>query len=283
MSNPTGELTTKKYISDHLTNWTFGNHPEHGWSFAHNAADIKAMGFWAIHVDSMLFSLALGIGFLFFFYKVAKKATAGVPSGVQNFCEWIVDFINENVRGTFTHKNDMIAPLSFTIFVWVLLMNLMDLIPVDFIPTMLFSWVFGFHAKIVPTTDINITFGMSIMVFILIIYYSIKMKGAGGFFAELAFQPFPKWMMPFNLILEGVNLLAKPVSLALRLFGNLYAGEMIFILIALLYSGGLIWGTVGGVLQLGWAIFHILIIILQAFIFMVLTIVYLEMAHAEHH
>ena len=139
------------------------------------------------------------------------------------------------------------------------------------------------YLKIVPTTDPNITFGLSLAVFALVIYYSIKIKGPGGFFAELAFQPFGKLGMPINLLLEGVNLISKPVSLALRLFGNMYAGEMIFILIAIMYSGGLVLGAFGGLLQIGWAIFHILIITLQAFIFMTLTIVYLEMAHQEHH
>jgi F-type H+-transporting ATPase subunit a len=169
-------------------------------------------------------------------------------------------------------------------------MNLMALVTVDLIPRIAQESGAAFGAdphqvyfKVVPTTDPNITFGMALGIFILMLYYSIKIKGLGGFFGELAFQPFGKWGMPANLLLEGISLISKPVSLALRLFGNLYAGEMIFILIALLYSGGIVWGTLGGALQLGWAIFHILIIFLQAFIFMVLTIVYLDMAHQEHH
>jgi len=157
----------------------------------------------------------------------------------------------------------------------------MDLVPVDWIP--LLAMKLGIpYMKVVPTTDPNATFGMALAVFVLMIYYSIKEKGAGGFLGELAFQPFPKWMFPVNLLLEGVSLISKPVSLALRLFGNLYAGEMIFILIALLYSGGLAWGLVGGGLQWAWAVFHILIVLLQAFIFMILTIVYLDMAHQAH-
>jgi F-type H+-transporting ATPase subunit a len=213
-----------------------------------------------------------------------------VPGGFKNFIEWVVDFVNDNVRGSFSGKNDLVAPLALTIFFWVLLMNLMDLVPVDLIPRIAQEIGAAFGAdphhvyfKVVPTTDPNITFGMALGIFILMLYYSIKIKGLGGFFGELAFQPFGKWGMPANLLLEGISLISKPVSLALRLFGNLYAGEMIFILIALLYSGGIIWGTLGGFLQLGWAIFHILIIFLQAFIFMVLTIVYLDMAHQEHH
>jgi len=284
-------ITSSEYIQHHLTNWTYGKHPDGHWGFAHSAQEATEMGFWAIHVDSMLWSIFLGAVFILLFRKAAKSMTAGVPSGLKNFIEWVVDFVNENVRGSFSAKNDLVAPLALTIFFWVLLMNLMDLVPVDWIP-MTAQWVgatfFGadphhVYFKIVPTTDPNITFGMALAIFVLMLYYSIKIKGAGGFFGELAFQPFGKWGMPANLLLEGISLISKPVSLALRLFGNLYAGEMIFILIALLYSGGIVWASVGGLLQIGWAIFHILIIFLQAFIFMVLTIVYLDMAHQEHH
>jgi len=275
-------LTSQEYIKHHLTNLTFGNHPDHGLGFAHSAAEASEMGFWAIHVDTMFFSLLLGGLFLWFFKSVADNLTSGEPGPAQNLVEMIVDFIEENVRGSFSGQNPLIAPLAFTVFIWVFLMNLMDLVPVDLIPWL--AGLIGIHfMKVVPTTDPNATFGMSIGVFLLIVYYSIKVKGVGGFFGELAFQPFGKFGLPFNLVLEGVNLLAKPLSLSLRLFGNLYAGEMIFILIALMYNGGPVLGIVGGAVQLVWAIFHILIIALQAFIFMVLTIVYLDMAHQEHH
>ena len=283
-------ISSTEYIQHHLTNWTYGKHPDGHWGFAHSAQEATEMGFWAIHVDSMIWSIFLGALFIFIFHRAAKNMTAGVPSGFQNFIEWVVDFVNENVRGSFSAKNDIVAPLALTIFFWVLLMNLMDLVPVDLIPRIAQEIGAAFGAdphhvyfKVVPTTDPNITFGMALGIFVLMLYYSVKMKGLGGFFGELAFQPFGKWGMPANLLLEGISLISKPVSLALRLFGNLYAGEMIFILIALLYSGGIVWGTLGGALQLGWAIFHILIIFLQAFIFMVLTIVYLDMAHQEHH
>ena len=186
------------------------------------------------------------------------------------------------MRGSFTGKNPLVAPLALTLFIWIFLLNLMDLIPVDWLP-----WVASLlgvgHLKIVPSTDPNITFGLALPVFFLVLYYSVKMKGLGGFLGELAFHPFPKWMAPINLLLEGVTLIARPISHSLRLFGNMYAGEMIFILIALMYGGGLALGAFGGLLQLGWAIFHVLIITLQAFIFMVLTIVYLDMAHAKDH
>jgi F-type H+-transporting ATPase subunit a len=275
-------VTSAEYIKHHLSNLTFGNHPEHGWSFAHGAEEAAEMGFLAIHVDTMFWSVALGVLFLWSFRKVAVTATSGVPGRWQAFVEMIVEFVDENVRGSFSGRNPLIAPLALTIFVWVFLMNLMDLVPVDLIP-----WLAGHmgieYMKVVPTTDPNATFGMSIAVFLLIIYYSIKIKGAGGFFGELAFHPFGKAGLPANLVLEGINLLAKPLSLSLRLFGNLYAGEMIFILIALMYGGGLVLGVAGGALQLVWAIFHILIITLQAFIFMTLTIVYLDMAHQESH
>lgn len=273
--------TSSEYIQHHLQNLTLGVKADGSIGIAHGAAEAKAMGFWAIHLDTMFWSIGLGALFLFFFYKAASKATSGVPSGWQNFVEMIIQFIDDNVRGTFTAKNDLVAPIALTLFVWVLLMNFMDLVPVDWIP--LLATKLGIpYMKVVPTTDPNATFGLALAVFVLMIYYSIKEKGAGGFFGELAFQPFPKWMFPVNLLLEGVSLISKPVSLALRLFGNLYAGEMIFILIALLYSGGLAWGLVGGGLQWAWAVFHILIVLLQAFIFMILTIVYLDMAHQAH-
>jgi F-type H+-transporting ATPase subunit a len=227
-------------------------------------------------------SILLGVVFLYLFRKAAARATAGVPGGLQNFVEWVVEFIDSSVRGSFTGRNPLVAPLALTIFIWIFLLNLMDLVPIDWIPGLMGALGLP-HFKLVPTTDPNATFGMAIGVFILILYYSIKMKGVGGFFGELAFQPFGKWGMPANLLLEGVNLVAKPVSLALRLFGNLYAGEMIFILIALMFSGGVVMFLTGGVLQWAWAVFHVLIITLQAFIFMTLTIVYLDMAHQEHH
>ena len=282
-------LTAQEYIQHHLTNLTLGIHPEHGLSFAHNAEEAAAMGFWALHVDSLLWSFALGYLAYRFMLGVAQKATAGVPTGAQNFFEWVVDFVNENVRGSFSAKNDLVAPLALTVFVWIFLMNLMDLVPVDLIPYS-FAQLMGLfgadphhvYMRVVPTTDPNITFGMSLAVFFLVLYYSFKIKGAAGFAAELTMQPFGKFGMPANLVLEGISLFSKPLSLSLRLFGNMYAGEMIFILIALMYGHNLLLDISGGVLQLAWAIFHILIITLQAFIFMVLTIVYLDMAHQHH-
>jgi F-type H+-transporting ATPase subunit a len=281
-------LTTTGYIKHHLQNLAYGQHPDGTWGLAHSAAEAREMGFWAIHLDTMFWSVALGALFVWLFSKAARKATADTPSGWLNFVEWVIEFIDDNVRGSFSGKNDLIAPLSLTLFVWILMMNLMDLVPVDWIPQI--AHLMGIeYMKVVPTTDPNATFGMALGVFLLTLYYSIKVKGPMGFAAELTMQPFQATnpilkiiLMPINFFLEFVSLVAKPISLSLRLFGNLFAGEMIFILIALLFSGGLAFAVVGGVLQLGWAIFHILIVLLQAFIFMTLTIVYLEMAHSHH-
>lgn len=279
-----GTESSGEYIKHHLTNLVYGRHPDGSWGFAESAEQAQAMGFWSINVDSMGWSIALGILFVVVFRRAAKQATSGVPGGLQNFVEMIVDFVDDNVRSIFTHKNDLVAPMALTIFVWVFLMNLMDLVPVDWLPGLAHAMGIE-YMKVVPTTDPNITLGMALAVFVLVIYYSIARKGLGGFLGELLFHPFPKFAAPVNLILEGVTLLAKPISLGLRLFGNLYAGEMIFILIALMYTGGLVMGFFGGVLQWGWAVFHVLIITLQAGIFAVLSVVYLAQAHdveSEH-
>jgi len=270
-------LTSSEYIKHHLTNLTYGQHPDGSWGLAHSAEEAKEMGFWAFHVDTLGFSIALGALFIFLFSKAAKNATSGVPGRLQNFVEWILEFVEDNVKSSFTGKNSFIGAMGMTVFVWILLMNAMDLVPVDFLPYL--ASLMGVHfLKVVPTTDPNATMGMALSVFALTLYYSFKIKKPSGFFAELAFHPFPKYMFPVNLLLEGVSLIARPISLGLRLFGNMYAGEMIFILIALLP-----W-YVQWTLSLPWAIFHILIVTLQAFIFMVLTIVYMDMAYTvdEH-
>jgi F-type H+-transporting ATPase subunit a len=282
-------LTSAEYIKHHLQNLTYGQLPDGSWGVAHSAEDAKAMGFWALNLDTFLMSLLLGAVIMFLFRKAAKKATAGIPNGLQNFCEWSIEFVDSSVRGSFSGKNEMLGPLALTIFFWVFAMNLMDLLPIDYTSLLMHQLGVPFF-KVVPSTDPNATFGMAIGVFILVLYYSVKMKGLGGFMGELTLQPFGKWGMPVNLLLEGVNLIAKPISLALRLFGNMYAGEMIFILIALM-GGAWAGASIGNatlygsqiLLSLGWAIFHILIVTLQAFIFMTLTVVYLDMAHQEHH
>ncbi|QFY44588.1 F0F1 ATP synthase subunit A [Candidatus Methylospira mobilis] len=232
-------------------------------------------GFWTIHLDTLFFSAFLGVVFILVFKAAAEKATSGIPGGLQNFAEMIVEFVDTQVKDSFHGKSPLIAPLALSIFCWVFLMNAMDLLPVDLMPDI--AGMLGIpYLRVVPSTDLNATFAMSISVFCLIIFYSIKVKGPIGFAKEMLLQPFGPWLMPFNLLLKLVEELAKPISLGLRLFGNMYAGELIFILIALLP-----W-WVQPALSFPWAVFHILIITLQAFIFMVLTIVYLSLAHEDH-
>ncbi|MDE2136684.1 MAG: F0F1 ATP synthase subunit A [Gammaproteobacteria bacterium] len=274
----------------------------HHQTFLSNKAPHGIVDFSVVNYDTVFFSVLLAAVFFGLFWLVARKATAGVPGKVQNFVELIVSFVDTQVRDTFHGSSRLIAPLALTIFCWVWLFNFMDLVPVDLLP-----WAArgaGLeHLKVVPSTDLNATFALSLTVFVLIIFYSVKMKGLVGFVSEFVLQPFRVknvfLQIPLslvNLVLESVTFLARPVSLALRLYGNLYAGEMIFLLLAALtlsvgfenlHSVGGAVGTVLGVIAqaiLGfiWAGFHVLIITLQAFIFMVLTIVYLSMAH-EHH
>ena len=274
------EYTTSEYIKHHLTNATMCS-TDNGIAFNKACSDA---GFWAWHVDTLAWSIGLGLLFLIIFRSVASKATTGVPGKLQAFVEIVVEFVDDNVKSTFHGKSAVIAPLALTIFVWVLLMNLMDLVPVDLIP-----WVSGLigeaafgmdphdvYNKAVPTTDLNLTFALATGVFVLIIFYSLKMKGVGGFMKELTMQPFGHPVfIPVNFILETVTLLARPLSLALRLFGNLYASELIFILIATI-------GYFQLPLHFMWAVFHILVLPLQAFIFMMLTIVYLSLACEDH-
>ena len=286
--------TAGEYIKHHLQNLTYGKFPDGHWGLAQTADEAKEMGFMAINVDTMFWSIFLGVAFLALFRKVSKTVTTGVPGGLQNFVEMVVEFADGSVKGAFTGRNPFIAPMALTIFVWVFLINFMDLIPVDWLP--LTAGYIGHHLfgmdphhvyfKVVPSTDPNATFGMALSVFMLTLYYSFKQKGAIGFVGELTMHPFSSnnkvlqlVFIPINFMLEAVALLAKPLSLSLRLYGNMFAGEMIFILIALMYGGGWAIGIFGGFLQLGWAIFHILIITLQAYIFMVLTIVYMDLAY----
>lgn len=274
-------VSSTNYIKHHLTYLTY------------NVSDMKmgsAGGFWTINLDTVLFSLVLGTIVVLLMYYGARKVTTGVPGKIQNFAELMLEFADNQVKDCFHGKNNLIGPLALTIFLWVFLMNFMDIVPVDVLP--MFAKMGGVHyLKVVPTNDLNLTFGLSISVFLLIIFYSIKIKGAKGFIKELTMQPFNHYaFIPFNLLLELVGLIAKPISLALRLFGNLYAGELIFILIALLTLNATSTSLIGTatlglaqfILALAWSIFHILVITLQAFIFMVLTIVYLSLAHEEH-
>jgi F-type H+-transporting ATPase subunit a len=340
--------TSGEYIQHHLQNLTCGFGDE-GFHCAHGAEEAAAMGFWAVNMDTMFWSLILGLVFFFMFRRVAKQANSDVPSRFQSFIEMVVEFVDASVKDTFHGSSRLIAPLALTLFMWIFFMNFMDLIPVDWLPWVASSAGIPYQ-KVVPTTDVNATMGMAITVFILILVYSIRFKGVTGFLGELVFNPLnpkelgmPKFAWPFvmafNFILEIVSLLAKPVSLGLRLFGNLYAGELIFILIALIFTAGAgyvgsglsfmfgdhipawfwilstaaifatlwlnikgkldnkrtLWFLLGEMLlvgglaflggqlmHFGWAVFHLLVITLQAFIFMMLTIVYLSMASEAH-
>jgi F-type H+-transporting ATPase subunit a len=275
-----GPQTSGDYISHHLQNLQVCKSETGEWIWNHCAGNPIA-----INVDSMFWSVFLGLVFVLLFRSVAKKTSAGKPGKLQALVEIVVEFVDSSVKDTFHGKSRLIAPLGLTIFVWVFLMNLMDLIPVDWIPEI--SKQVGIpYMKVVPSTDVNITFGMSIAVFFLIIFYTIKNKGVTGFIGELTMHPIAPptkglgliaapFIIAFNFVLESVALLAKPVSLSLRLFGNMFAGELIFILIALL-------GLWQLPLHFGWAVFHVLIVTLQAFIFMMLTIVYLSLASEKH-
>ena len=264
--------SSTEYITHHLTHFKVGE------------------GFWSYHVDTIFMSVLLGVLTLGLFYSAARKATPGVPGKWQAFVELVVEFIDTTVKEVFHLDRSFLAPLALTIFVWVFLMNAMDLLPLD-LPGTIAGW-FGIHYwRAVPTADVNTTFAMSLTVLVIIVYYSIKAKGMGGYAHELFTAPFgahPLLWIP-NFFLNIVELLSKPVSLAMRLFGNMYAGELVFMLIALL-GASVFTLTVGGAagflgqlfMGTAWAIFHILIITLQAFIFMVLTVVYSAMA-TEHH
>ena len=274
-----GPQSSGDYIQHHLQNLQVCK-VDDAWVWNHCSGNPMA-----INVDSMFWSVLLGVVFVWMFRSVAKKSETGVPGKFQAFVEIVVEFIDSSVKDTYHGKSRLIAPLALTIFMWVFLMNLMDLIPVDWIPGL--AGAAGIpYMKVVPTTDVNITFGMSISVFVLIIFYTIRSKGVGGFIKELTLHPIAPptkgagliaapFIIAFNFMLESVALLAKPLSLSLRLFGNMFAGELIFILIAMLG----IWQLP---LHFGWAVFHILIVTLQAFIFMMLTVVYLTLASEEH-
>ncbi len=286
-------LTSSQYIQHHLTNLTYGQLPDGSWGFAANAAEAKSMGFWALNVDTMGWSLFLAVVFFLIFRSVAKKITSDVPTGTQNAVEMVIEFVEDNVKGMFPYKNKMIAPMALTIFVWVFFMNAMDLFAIDLLPEIakFIGVQFGANPhevffKVVPSTDPNITLGMAFCVFGLILWYSITQKGLLGFIKELTLHPFSSknvvvqtLFIPVNFVLELPTLLSKPVSLGLRLFGNLYAGEIIFILIAIMYGAGFVFAGFAGLIQIMWALFHILIIYLQALIFMILTIVYMSLSY----
>jgi len=270
---------TVEYIQHHLTNLCAGSC---------DPVTHKDVGFWAWHLDTIFFSLLLAALIVFVAARLTSRMTTETPSGFQNFIESILEFVQGQVRDTFPGHNPLIAPLALTIFVWVWLMNFMDLIPVDLLP-LIGRWFGVEHLRVVPTTDLNTTLAMSFTVFLLTVFYNFKIKGPVGYLKMFLFHPFGKFLMPVNIVMTLIEELAKPLSLALRLFGNMFAGELVFMLIALLGgaaaigAGLLLWLPLQTLLDLAWLIFHLLVITLQAFIFMVLTIVYLGMASTEDH
>ena len=274
-------ISNTQYINHHLTYLTL-NLKTMSWD--------SNGGFWTVNMDTLCLSLFLGVCALAFLWVATRRVVITVPGKLQNFAEMLLTFADGQVKDCFHGRNELIGPLALTIFIWVFLMNCMDLLPVDLLPG-LAGLVGIHHLKVVPTNDLNLTFALSLSVFILIIYYSLKVKGPMTFLKELTLHPFNHPLfIPFNLLLELVGLIAKPISLSLRLFGNLYAGELIFILIALLtlHSSsehvvqGLSLGILQSILTMIWSIFHILVIVLQSFIFMILTIVYLSLAQEDH-
>ena len=281
MAEHEGPPSTGEYIRHHIT-------------FLSSKEQTAIVDFSVINWDSVFWSVLLAIVFATSFYLAARKATAGAPRGFQSFIELMVEFVDNTVRDSYHGTSKLIAPLALTIFGWVLLFNCMDVMPVDFFPAVAEGAGIS-HMKVVPSTDLNVTFGLSLTVFILIIIYSIRFKGFGGFIGELTLHPFQSkskfvqaLIIPFNFVLEFVPFIAKPVSLSLRLYGNMFAGEMIFMLIALFTLSAGFQGltTFGGwigvlaqlLLGIVWSVFHFLIGILQAFIFMILTVIYLSLA-----
>lgn len=272
------------YIPHHLTNLALCKNEAGAWT----VGDCSNAGFWTFNLDTIGWSVFLGIIFCAVMMMAVRRATSGVPYGLINFVEVVFDFVDNQVKDIYHGDSKLVRPLALTIFCWVLLWNLMDLVPVDLIP-LIADKVFHIHyMKVVPSTDISATFALSLSVFALIIAFNIRGKGVGGTIKETLTQPFGPYFFFANILLRIVEELAKPASLALRLFGNLYAGEMIFLLIALLpMAGSTLLGTIGFsiphvILNVAWAIFHLLVIPLQAYIFMVLTIVYLNMAESDH-
>jgi F-type H+-transporting ATPase subunit a len=275
-----GTHDTSSYILHHLTNLKLDLRT---WRI-----DPDATGFWVLHLDSMVFSVVLALVFVLMFRSAARKATSGVPGKWQAFIELCVSSVDLQVKDAYHHGAKFVAPMALAVGFWVFFMNFMDMLPVDLLPQ-LAGGIGVEHLRTVPSTDPNVALGLSLTVFLIAFGYSFVAKGFGGVASEFLFHPFGKWMMPVNFMLKCVEELAKPISLGLRLFGNMYAGEMIFILLAtftLNYSVHSLGGNLGFLAQVllatGWTIFHILIISLQAYIFMTLTVVYMAMA-ADHH
>ena len=260
------DLTPTSYIQHHLQNLTVST---------------GEGGFWTLHLDTLITALVMGGLMVFMFWLATRKATAGVPGKWQAFVEICLEFVDKQARDTYHGTSKLVTPIAITLFFWILLMNLLKMIPADFIAKPLELLGVGYW-KPVPTADVNATLGLSISVFFLTVFFALRAKGLGGLSKEFLFAPFGKWMVPFNLILNIVEWLSKPISLAMRLFGNMFGGEIVFLLIWVLGGAGILGMLGGGVLGLGWMLFHLLVIPLQAFIFMMLSIVYLSLAEDDH-
>ena len=260
-------LTPTSYIQHHLKNLT---------------AQVGGDGpFWTINVDTFVTAVLMGLVIVFAFWMATRKPTAGVPGKWQAFVEIMLEFVDKQARDTYHGTSKLVTPIAITIFFWILMMNLLKMIPADFIAKPL--ELMGVHYwKPVPTADVNATLGMSISVFFLMIVFALRSKGLGGFTHEFLTAPFGKWMMPFNLILNIVEWVSKPISLAMRLFGNMFGGEIVFLLIWVLGGAGILGMLGGATFGLGWMLFHLLVIPLQAFIFMMLSIVYLSLSEDSH-
>ncbi len=262
------ENTATEYIHHHLTHWQINL------ATGHMGGGMS--GFWVLNLDTLIISIIVGAVFIGLFRWAAVKASSGTPGAWQNVVEMMVEFADGITKDTFEGQNRLIAPLGLTIFMWVFLINALDLVPVDLFPDV--AKAAGVpYLKIVPTNDLNFTFAMSLSVFALVLFYSIKVKGPVGYIKELLLHPFGVWLAPFNFLLNIVELLAKPLSLSLRLFGNMFAAEFVFVIVALLpFWAQWVPGSM-------WSIYHLIVVPLQAFIFMVLTIVYLSLAHQHDH
>ena len=260
------EATPTSYIQHHLQNLTF---------------QVQEGGFWQVHVDTLVMSVLSGLLMVFGFWIATRKATAGVPGKWQAFVEILLEFVDRQAKDTYHGTSKLVTPIAITLFFWILMMNLIKMIPADFIAIPL-SWAGVHYWKPVPTADVNATLGMSISVFFLMIFFSLRSKGVGGMTKEFLTAPFGKWMLPFNLILNIVEWLSKPISLAMRLFGNMFGGEIVFLLIWVLGGAGIVGALAGCAFGFGWMLFHLLVIPLQAFIFMMLSIVYLSLAEDSH-
>ena len=260
------ELTPTSYIQHHLKNLTHS---------------VGEGSFWTLNVDTFVTALLMGLLMVVLFWLATRKATAGVPGKWQAFVEICLEFVDRQAKDTYHGKSKLVTPIAITIFFWILLMNLLKMIPADFIAKPL-EWVGVHYWKPVPTADVNATLGMAISVFFLMLFFALKSKGLLGFIKEFLTAPFGKWMMPFNLILNIVEWLSKPISLAMRLFGNMFGGEIVFLLIWVLGGAGIAGMFAGAAFGFGWMIFHLLVIPLQAFIFMMLSIVYLSLSEDSH-